>query len=228
MMPPGYFSARYWMGGGYFRVGYAVVRGLFFPPRFYTPQYFQPSMSEVTPAGFVITDAASGALIAFASDSARTFDLSGLIPDGAKRLSIVRQDKFGNRSSAQIIDSETVSDTPAAELAKATSITTVALAGGMIAVDWTYNDDGRQAVPAEWEIAALADLGTILKTVTGSTVSPQARRFRAELGPYTDDNTVRLAVRASDGVVSGLRGVWIVAPPVVAQADTPAAPEFIT
>lgn len=196
---------------------------------YFAPTYFQPTVlglffvfGPVLPL-FIVTDVA-GATIAIASDLDRSIDLTGVLPDGKHTIGIQRRDAFGSLSAREVINVEVVGGVVSAALFRPVRVKAIALAGGMIAVEWNHTNDPKQAILRKWEIVDAADTSAILATVDDN---PGDGRIRAELGPYSDGRSIVFAVRASDGLPSGRRGEFGVAPPVAAQDDAPVSPEHV-
>lgn len=164
----------------------------------------------------------------------RDLDLAGVLSAGVWRLAVTRVDQYGSESDPADVRSQlTVTvdgGTVSAAMIEPTQLAARPIEGGEIELVWhavpSRLSGGGFAVAVEYEIAAVADLGTVLETVTAG----RAGIFivQTEGGAFADGDTVRLAVRASDGEISGARGLWVVAPAVVVDGSGPTpAPELI-
>ncbi len=179
-------------------------------------------------AGFYVYDAGSGALLAETGPAARSLDLAGLgLPDGPLTLAVEAVDDYGTTSGRVELAIELDGGVPAVRYVAVSDLGAQAIAGGKLELSWSAYDPAQQrAFPAEWEVGD-AD-GAVLQTVTPS--GKQTRFRGVETAAFTSGSTVRLFVRASDGVPvgsGGRRGAWASFPAVVADADAPSAPVLV-
>lgn len=173
----------------------------------------------------------AGALLANIPEDFRSFNLASLgLAPGTWELALRRVDAFGTPSVVAVI-TVPISSGGAIQsaLLAATSADAWPATDGRVRLVWFAIPEPGDAQPAEWEIADAADLATILATVTGD-----GRRFYETIVSDTGDvafangATVRLRLRASDGVAlggGGQRGPWVAAPAVVADSEAPEVPE---
>jgi hypothetical protein len=184
------------------------------------------------PEGYRLYDEAElaadpGALpIAEAAVDATSLDLSTLgLADGRYTLGLSYVDDWGSESERTRIAAAIESGAVRTELLPPSDLRAWAIAGGKVTLTFALARLPFSGVihqpAAEYEIAEAGDLSTILATVAGGNF------IETELGPFNDGDTVRLRVRASDGQApgsGGLRGPWIQAPAVVADASAPPVP----
>lgn len=182
------------------------------------------------PPGIRLWDQVSGWLLATAPLpvdplTAFSFDLAALeLAEGDHELGVSAVNVYGCESARATVDVLIgAGGEVALDFIDPTEVVAEALAGGVVAVSWSavvdLTSEATQTTPAEFEVAEASDLGTILATVGWNG----ARVFRSELA-FADALEVTLAVRSSDGVVAGLRGPWVEAAVVVADASGPAVP----
>jgi hypothetical protein len=158
--------------------------------------------------------------------TAFAFDLAALgLSEGAYELGVTATNEYGCVSDVATIDVLVdAGGSPATDLIRPDDVTAEAIAGGEVRLRWTALGDVAQAAsqvePAEFEVAETGDLGTVLETVSWR----RSRAFSVDVGAFTHGASVTLAVRASDGEVSGLRGPWVEAGAVVADSVGPDVP----
>ncbi|MEL6311799.1 MAG: hypothetical protein AAFQ17_05435, partial [Pseudomonadota bacterium] len=152
--------------------------------------------------------------------SGNSVSIASLGLDEGRQLVQVRRVEGDLKSEpATITLNVGASDTETATI-EPTSLLAVATAAGGVAVSWISVDrTGLLTRPAEFEVAEASDLATILATVAGGVGVRST-----ELSGFTDGQAVQLAVRSSDGLVSGSRGDWIYANAVGADSSGPATP----
>ncbi len=196
--------------------------------------YDQDANDETSIARGVLVydDAEAGDLIAHeelpvSPATAWAADLDGLLTEGVYTLGVLIVNEYGCASERETIEVVIGSGGEVDQgMINPTNVYAEVLAAGMVALVWDaiedLSSDTNQIEPAEFEIAESGDLSTILATTAYRTI----RLHRDEVGPFSDGATVTLAVRASDGEESGVRGDWVYADAVVADAVGPATPDI--
>ena len=169
-------------------------------------------------SAFLIRDADTGDLVKRVDLDARSLDLDGLLPAGAWNLAIYARDQYGTESDPAAITIEVDGGgTGAAEPRRPIDLQAWAIDGGQVRTQWLDVPAEGQTEPTAWQLAESDDLATILATVTMDT---SRRLYESDLAGFTDGQTVRLAVRSTDGATTG---PWQYFPVVVADNSAPDA-----
>lgn len=159
--------------------------------------------------------------------TAFAYDLDGVLAEGIYTIDVTAVNLYGCESAVASIEVVIGSGGAVDQgMINPANVYAEVLAAGMVAVVWDaiedLSSDTNQIEPAEFEIAESGDLSTILATTAFRTI----RLHRDEVGPFSDGASVTLAVRASDGEESGVRGDWVYADAVVADTVGPATPDI--
>lgn len=187
-------------------------------------QFFLGVMGS--PQGFLLRERSSGRVVAEAGAGERVLPRSRIaLADGEHDCELVYVDAWGIESDAVYQRLSLAADASQASsgMIPASAIATSALAGGRVRLSWIASDlDGGLAEAASYEVADASDLATVLLTQAAG----RRRDFSGiELDPgMSHGTTANLRLRASDGQVGGLRGLWVAAPPVVIDSEGHGAP----
>lgn len=192
------------------------------------PLHFYTQAIDGPAEGFRLYDQASGELGAELGADDRSFDLAALeLEPGQHVLELSAVNAWGGESERATLAVTINEDGAAVELTPATNLRTWPLAGSHVAVSWIAASgatDQDYQRPATYEIGRLEGSSVAL---LDEVAAGRVRQFEASVGPFADGETVRLAVRPSDGEPDGLRGPWVKAPASVAYAQPPETPEAV-
>jgi hypothetical protein len=149
--------------------------------------------------------------------------ITGMLPAGEYTLGISYIDQYGNESRLNTINVPfDGSGNVRVQFVSPFRVTATAIAAGYVTVTWfVQNVNQFQVQPAEYEIAEVGDLSTILDTVTATS----SNNYTIDVGAFANGDTIGLRVRSSDG--AGTYGPWVAANDVVADSVAPAAPTIV-
>lgn len=187
--------------------------------------------TECPPAGLRLYDVQRGQLLlkqalpGGGAGGAFSFDVGAVgLAAGTYQLGVAAVNAYRCEGPLALVTVEIDAGGQVGALIDAQRVTAEAMAGGEVAVRWEayrpIGEDSERTEPAEFEVAETGDLGAVLATVAYSRTGFHG----ADLGPYADGVSKTFAVRSSDGEVGGLRGVWVAADAVVADAAGPDVP----
>lgn len=184
-------------------------------------------------SGFRVYDMTAGSVIyehdedlhqVDADDWAIPFSVLGLTP-GRWLLGVSRFAEDGCESEIVTIAVQIgAGGEPAYRLREPTKVTAQAIAGGMVRVSWSIQPSGSDLEdPDEFEVAFVDHLETVATTVT---FDRQRARYQATVGPITNGQTTRIAVRSTAEPDATSR--WVESLPVVGDDQGPAAPALLS